>query len=228
MSTVERDASLKRFLPWAGAAAGIGLGIAVGWRLLSQREALPCPSWLSILLDNPYMNWIAGAETLLDRAEVTPGMSVLDVGCGPGRLTAPLARRVGPAGSVVALDIQPEMLRRAQKRVADAGMGNTTFVLGGAGTGLLGQAVFDRAFLVTVLGEIPDRPAALVEIYRALKPGGVLSVTEVLPDPHYQLQPTVRRLAAEAGFLVGPYWPQGIAFTAHFVRPPLTDHMTQA
>jgi ubiquinone/menaquinone biosynthesis C-methylase UbiE len=83
---------------------------------------------------------------------------------------------------------------------------------------LLGEALFDRAFLVTVLGEIPDRQAALGEIHRALKPGGVLSVTEVLPDPHYQLAGTVRRLAEAVGFSPGPTWSQGIAFTAHFRR----------
>jgi ubiquinone/menaquinone biosynthesis C-methylase UbiE len=76
---------------------------------------------------------------------------------------------------------------------------------------------------VTVLGEIPDRLAALAEIGRALKPGGVLSVTEVLPDPHYQRPGTVRRLAAEAGLSVGPHWSQGIAFTAHFTRPSRGD-----
>lgn len=59
---------------------------------------------------------------------------------------------------------------------------------------------FDRAWLVTVLGEVPAREAALREVYKALKLGGVLSIAEVIPDPHYQNQSTVRRLAEGAGF----------------------------
>ena len=55
---------------------------------------------------------------------------------------------------------------------------------------------FDRALLVTVLGEIPDRDAALRAIFDALKPGGILSITEILRDPHYQRRTTVLRLAA--------------------------------
>ena len=80
------------------------------------------------------------------------------------------------------------------------------------------RGAFDRAFLVTVLGEIVDRPAALVEIYGALKPGGVLSITEVIPDPHYQSRKRVRELAEASGFhleeTMGPWW----AFTMNFRR----------
>ena len=53
---------------------------------------------------------------------------------------------------------------------------------------------------LTVLGEIPNRKDALKEIWTSLKPGDILSVTEVLPDPHYQRRSTVCRLSEEAGF----------------------------
>jgi predicted methyltransferase len=72
---------------------------------------------------------------------------------------------------------------------------------------------------VTVLGEIVDQAAALCEIYDALKPGGIFSVTEVLPDPHYQSRARVRRLAESVGFrfdqLTGPWY----AFTMNFCKP---------
>lgn len=48
---------------------------------------------------------------------------------------------------------------------------------------------------MTVLGEVPDRDAGMRALHTALKPGGVLSVTEVIPDPHYQSHGTMRRLA---------------------------------
>ncbi len=59
---------------------------------------------------------------------------------------------------------------------------------------------FDLAFLVAVLGEIPDPVRALREIYRVLKVDGVLSITEMLPDPDYPLRRTVVHWCREAGF----------------------------
>jgi SAM-dependent methyltransferase len=204
-------------MPWVMLVAAVGGGVAL-LRALSRRESRPCPPWLTLLLENPYVNRVAGAARLIDRAAVRPGMAVLDAGCGPGRLTVPLARRVGSAGRVVALDIQPEMLARARANVAAAGLDNVEFVAAGLGDGRLPASAFDRAFLVTVLGEIPDKEAALRELHRALKPGGVLSVTEVLPDPHYQTQGMVRRAAEPAGFAPGPVWKSPVAFTWHLLK----------
>jgi ubiquinone/menaquinone biosynthesis C-methylase UbiE len=167
----------------------------VVWRVAS----LPCPWWLVPLLENPYFQVVAGAELLMDRGGIGPGMSVLDAGCGPGRMTVPISRRVGDAGRVVAFDLQPRMLRRLQRRIADHGLANVETVLGKLGEGRLPAAAFDVVVLVTVLGEIPDKAGALAEIRDALRAGGVLSITEVLPDPHYQWLARVRALAAASG-----------------------------
>ncbi|UCF42072.1 MAG: class I SAM-dependent methyltransferase [Gemmatimonadota bacterium] len=165
------------------------------------------------------MNALAGSRLLLDRARVASGMAVIDVGSGPGRLALPAAERVGPAGRVVALDLQPAMIRRIEERIAATGVGNVEPLLAGAGEGRMPRDAFDRAFLVTVLGEIVDQAAALQEIHGALRPGGLLSITEVLPDPHFQPRRRVRRLAEAAGFqlseTVGPWY----AFTMNFSKP---------
>ena len=136
---------------------------------------------------------------LLERAGVRPGMCVLDAGCGPGRVTLPAAARVGPSGRVIALDLQPAMLTRLGARLATAGVANVEPFAAGLGEGRLGDDRFDVVLLVTVLGEIPDKVAALREIVRALRPGGVLSVTEVLPDPHYQSMARVRGSGRRGG-----------------------------
>jgi ubiquinone/menaquinone biosynthesis C-methylase UbiE len=174
----------------------LGAVLAVG---LMWRYAYFCPSWLAPLLENRYVEAVAGAALLLQRAGVRPGLQVLDAGCGPGRLTLPAAQAVGSAGRVVALDVQPRMLEKLECRLRQQGVTNVVTMHAGLAEQRLPSGAFDVAFLVTVLGEVPDKLAALREITRALRPGGVLSITEVLPDPHYQPLRRVRALARDAG-----------------------------
>jgi ubiquinone/menaquinone biosynthesis C-methylase UbiE len=191
---------------------------ALAWRAASKRRAMPCPSWLAPLLENPYVNAVAGAEVLLDRARLEPGMKVLDVGAGPGRLTLPAAVRVGPAGKVVAIDLQEKMVEQLRERIATLGIKNVELRVADVGQSKLEESAFDRAFLVTVLGEILDPGQALQEIYAALKDGGILSITEVFPDPHYQNKRVVCRLAEEAGFRLHEDFGRWFAFTINFQK----------
>jgi ubiquinone/menaquinone biosynthesis C-methylase UbiE len=161
----------------------------------------------------------AGSGVLLDRAGVAEGMRVLDVGCGPGRLSIPAAGRVGPEGLVVAMDIQEAMLEKLRARAAERGITNLRIVHADIGEGRIERDFFDRALMVTVLGEVRDRERALEEIFAELKPGGVLSITEVLPDPDYQPREKVRRLAEAAGFEEAERFGTLFAFTINFVRP---------
>jgi SAM-dependent methyltransferase len=78
---------------------------------------------------------------------------------------------------------------------------------------------FDRAFLVTVLGEIPDRLKAINEIAGSLKPGGILSITEIIPDPHFQSKRTVRKLAQEAGLNEVDSFGNAAVYTINFRKP---------
>lgn len=201
--------------------AGAGLLAWLAWRLVSRRRSLPCPSWLAwmVELDNPFTATNRAAN-IVAQLGLAPGMRVLDAGCGPGRLTVPLAEAVGPGGEVAALDVQPGMLARARTRVEAAGLGNVRFLQAGLGLGSLPAATYDRAVLVTVLGEIPERAAAMRELYHALKPGGLLSVTELVFDPHFQSRAAVLRLAALAGFRPARAFGGRLAYTLHLERPP--------
>ena len=199
-------------------AIGVLLLIVLAWWVLVHRVFLPCPPSLIWLLENRIMENMAGSSAIIDRARIAAGMQVLDAGCGPGRVTIPMAKHVGPEGEVVALDLQPEMLARLAQRLVDQGVTNVRTVQAGLGQGMLGKAEFDRAIMVTVLGEIPDREGALQEIHDALKPGGLLSVTEVLPDPHYQSRGTVRRMAQKLGFAVEEVYSGWHSFTLNLIR----------
>lgn len=194
--------------------------VFVAWQLASRRYSLPCPVWLRwmVELDNPFTK-THRAAVIIAHLDPQPGMTVLDVGCGPGRLTLPLAERVGDSGQVVAVDIQAGMLDRVREKAKAAGIENIELVHAGIGEGRLGLGRFDRAVLVTVLGEIPDRQAAMKEIFEALKPGGLLAVTEVIFDPHFQRRSTIARLAAEAGFLQREMHGNRIAYTMILARP---------
>lgn len=188
--------------------------------LVSRRQSLPCPSWLGwmVEMDNPFTK-ANRAHVIVGYLRLAPAMKVLDAGCGPGRLTLPLAEAVGPQGEVLALDLQEGMLARARQKVRAAGLQNVTFQQAALGEGKLPLASFDRALLVTVLGEIPDQAAALIEIYYALKPGGILSVTEVIFDPHFQRRETVVRAAQAAGFKERAFFGRSLAYTIHFEKP---------
>lgn len=194
--------------------------IAAGWtawRLASRRGTFPCPTSITWLLDNPFTAGYHAA--VISRLKLSAGFYVLDAGCGPGLLTVPIARAVGPKGRVLALDVQEGMIRKAKEKVAEAALTNVDFLVGGLGQGKLPNSWFDRALLVTVLGEIPDRVGALKEIYASLKPGGFLSVTEVLPDPHYQPLRRVAALARQVGFQVRDRHGSWFAYTVNLEKP---------
>lgn len=201
----------------------IGLGLLVGliWRIISNRQSLPCPSWLGwmVELDNPFTK-VNRAWFIVEHLKLDPAMKVLDAGCGPGRVTLPLAYAVGPQGEVLAMDIQDGMLARVREKVQAAGLQNVHYLQAGLGEGQLPQAHFDRAVLVTVLGEIPDQTAALQEIYGVLKPGGILSVTEVIFDPHFQRRETVSRAAKSVGFTEIDFFGRSLAYTLLLEKPP--------
>lgn len=181
--------------------AAMALAAWFGGRALSRRRDFPCPAFLSWLVDNPVAR--RRALTVLGHLRLAPGMNVLDAGCGPGRLAIPIAAAVAPDGRVLAVDMQARMLARARAKAAACGIANVDFLQAGLGQGKVPAGRFDRALLSWVLGEIRDRPAALREIYAALKPGGFLLVSEVLADPHYQRLATVKALAGESGFRAG-------------------------
>jgi ubiquinone/menaquinone biosynthesis C-methylase UbiE len=100
------------------------------------------------------------------------GDTVADVGAGPGYFTIRIARAVGPAGHVYAVDVVPEMVAVLRERVDRAGVGNVTPVLAKDGDPCLPAESCDLVLIVDTFHHFPDGPAYLHLLARKLKPGG--------------------------------------------------------
>jgi SAM-dependent methyltransferase len=129
-------------------------------------------AWDPVLED-----WLGAAtDTMLDLAHIAAGSRVLDVAAGAGGQSVAAARRAGPDGRVLATDISPEILRRADHRLAVAGLANAaTMVMDGEDIAVQPghyDAVISRVGLIY----FPDRQRALAGIRRALRPGGRIAV----------------------------------------------------
>jgi ubiquinone/menaquinone biosynthesis C-methylase UbiE len=201
---------------------GLAFTWFIGAKALSRLAArlgrsMPCPTALAWAMDSPLRRPFKGIT--LDRVGIQPGERVLELGPGPGAFTVDAARRVGPEGRLIAVDVQPKMIARVEARVRAAGLDNVETHVRSAYDLPLEDESVDRAFLVTVLPEIPDPARALEELRRVLKPGGVLSISEQFVDPDYRFPfETLRTVEAARFFLeqrYGNFW----AYTINFWVP---------
>jgi ubiquinone/menaquinone biosynthesis C-methylase UbiE len=129
-------------------------------------------------------------STMLRELGVKPGMTVCDMGCGNGFYALRLAQLVGPAGRVLAVDIQPEMLRLLQARAAEAKVENIEPVLGSLTDPRLPVGKVDFILCVDVYHEFSHPEHMLAGMRRALAPGGRLVLVEFRSeDPEVPIKP---------------------------------------
>lgn len=218
--TEARRQILRRALVATALITVAGVG---AWGLSQRLRPMPMPPVLAFLLETRITASLVDPGLLLDRAGVVPGMSVLDAGCGPGRVTLPAARRVGIHGQVVALDGQEAMLEKLRTRLRTEGLANVSPARAEIGAEHLPTAeTFDRVLLSMVFGEIRRRRRAFEDLYEATAPGGILSVTETL-EPDYHTRGAVRREVEAAGFRFEGVYGGRISYTMNFKRPPARD-----
>lgn len=186
--------------------ATLGLLLFI-WLVLSRiiRKIHPTPisHRLAIILDNPVRRHVFSPAKVLDKVGIAAGMSVLELGPGPGFFTVESAQRVYSSegvGKLYCLDIEPAMIAKVKKKIFNKSLENVELMVGNGECLPYKNGSFDLAYMVTVLGEMPDKTRALQELYRVIRPDGVLSISEYLPDPDYPLRRTTIAWARRAGF----------------------------
>lgn len=173
--------------------------VLVVWLLLREIP-FAMPHWAGFLVEGPWRKLLMPTAVTLSRMALGPGMRVVEVGCGTGVLSGEVARRIEPGGMLFCVDVQPEMVEKTLKRMAAQGLHNVQGFAAPANKLPFDIFDIDLVFFAHVLGEIPDKLAALREALRVLRPGGTLSITEALLDPHYRFRNDVMKLAQQAGF----------------------------
>ncbi|MCP8314851.1 MAG: methyltransferase domain-containing protein [archaeon] len=159
---------------------------------------------------------------MLRRSGLKSGQNVLEVGCGTGFYTIK-ASEIVKEGIVHSLDIQDLALAKVMKKVEENKVKNVMLVMADAQNLPFKEQAFDIAFLFTVIGEIPKKEIALKELHRVLKPDGLLSITEFLPDPHYVMRRNLISLAERLGFNQTEKYGNFFCYTVNFQKVDLAQ-----
>lgn len=195
---------------------GVFVAFQVLVRLLRRLFPFPVPPAVGQFLDTPAREISQPRRPTLERIGVQPGMRVLELGCGPGYFTIEAARMVGPEGRLCAVDVEPRMISLVQDKVRAEGLTNVEARVASATWLPFPDGIFDLAFLVTVLGEIPEKGRALRELRRVLKANGRLSVSEAITDPDYLFMPEVVGWAQTVGFELVEQHGNALFYTLNF------------
>jgi len=175
-----------------GVAAVATLAAALWWR----KNPSACPYGQRFWVEAPHP--FITRDRLREVLRPQPGERLLEIGVGTGYYSCDLAEWVAPGGTLELFDLQQEFLDHVMGAAAERDLTNLVPTRGDATDLPYEDASIDAVVLTAVLGEIPDREAALSEIHRVLKPTGRLVVGELFGDPHFTTRKSLEQLGAEA------------------------------
>ncbi|WP_370940101.1 methyltransferase domain-containing protein [Amycolatopsis sp. cg13] len=175
--TSDQDAIRDRY---ANAARRALAGEATG--LLCGSERLGAVHYAEESVPETVAATSLGCGNPLAVADLRPGETVLDLGSGGGLDVLLSARRVGPEGRAIGLDMTDEMLTLARRHAAESRLGNVEFVKGTIEAIPLPDNAVDVVISNCVIALSPDKPAVFAGIARVLRPSGRLGVTDLLAE----------------------------------------------
>ena len=143
----------------------------------NEKAPYVCPAEFSGSLDNSFRRWFHNPQKIL-KPYISQGMSVLDLGCGPGVFTVELAKLVGESGKVVAADLQDGMLEIVGKKIKGSALEKRVFLhkCQVNNIGPVDKVDFILAFWM--VHEVPDHDRLFGELKSILKPAGCLYIIE--------------------------------------------------
>jgi 2-polyprenyl-3-methyl-5-hydroxy-6-metoxy-1,4-benzoquinol methylase len=160
-----------------------------------------CPSWLYCTFDNPLRRLIHKPDVLFDGL-LHPGDTAIDLGCGRGYFSLAMARLVGPAGKIIAVDVLESILPKVRARARRKGLEDRIFLhlAGESGLGITERADFVLAFWM--IHEVRERRKFLAEVAASLKPEASFLAAE--PKLHVKEADFLKTiaLAEEAGLVL--------------------------
>jgi len=207
---------LTRIFKTLIAILGVWMAIQLLVRLLRRFLPFPVPPFMSPFLESPLRELSQRPGETLQRIGLQAGQRALELEAGPGYFTLEAARLLGAEGVLSAVDMQPRMVALVAEKAAREGLSNVETRVAGARALPYPDGTFDLAFLVTGLGEIPDKGRLLREVRRVLKPNGRLSITEAMADPDYMLMAEVVGWAQTVGFELVEQHGNAFLYTLNF------------
>ena len=188
---------------------------ASGLKHFALKGVYPYP--FAFLLLFPGRKLFLSQKKLVRRLALHKNDHILEVGPGPGFYSLEVAKKI-PEGKLILADIQPEMLEYAKRRVKKRGLKNVEYHLCDGKTFPFKENSFDVIFLVAVLGEIENKEDYIKEFHRILKPGGLLSISELPADPDRMHREEIARLLEKEGFRFDHYFGHRRNYTIHYRR----------
>jgi SAM-dependent methyltransferase len=207
-------------LLWALAFVLFALGADTAGRIWSRKCPIPMPysmRWVLFFPRGPH-----SPKRFKEVLQPRSGERILEIGPGIGIHALPIADALLPDGVLDVLDVQQAMLDDLVLQAVKRNIGNIVPKQGDAQQLPYADRFFDAAYMVGVLGEIPETAAALAELRRVLKPGGRLVISELLIDPDFISLSALCEMAKISGFVfqrsIGPSFAYSAVFRLYQER----------